>query len=202
MLFSAGAWPGLADGTITVTFRTWKRAQVKVGSTYRPGGVAVEVDAVARVPVAAITEADAEAAGVASVEALLRRLGSPAPDDEVWRIDFHAVDRPDPRLALQQSAQLGEADTAEITRRLDRLDRSSLRGAWTRATLDAIAAHPGVVSTVLAEQLGRDRPSFKVDVRKLKALGLTESLDVGYRLSPRGEAYRSAGPSGGAASVP
>jgi hypothetical protein len=26
-------------------------------------------------------------------------------------------------------------------------------------------------------------------VRKLKALGLTESLEVGYRLSPRGRAY-------------
>jgi hypothetical protein len=26
-------------------------------------------------------------------------------------------------------------------------------------------------------------------VRKLKELGLTESLPVGYRLSPRGEAY-------------
>jgi hypothetical protein len=28
---------------------------------------------------------------------------------------------------------------------------------------------------------------FKLDVRKLKELGLTESLPVGYRLSPRGE---------------
>ncbi len=29
---------------------------------------------------------------------------------------------------------------------------------------------------------------FKVDVRKFKEMGLTESLDVGYRLSPRGRA--------------
>ena len=40
----------------------------------------------------------------------------------------------------------------------------------------------------LAEALGRDRASFKLDVRKLKELGLTESLEVGYRLSPRGRA--------------
>jgi len=51
---------------------------------------------------------------------------------------------------------------------------------------------PGVVSTVLAEQLGLDRPSFKLNVRKLKALGLTESLEVGYRLSPRGSALLAA----------
>jgi hypothetical protein len=37
-------------------------------------------------------------------------------------------------------------------------------------------------------RLGRERLPFKADVRKLKALGLTISLDVGYRLSPRGEA--------------
>jgi hypothetical protein len=37
-------------------------------------------------------------------------------------------------------------------------------------------------------QLGRDTPSFKRDVRKLKELGLTESLGTGYRLSPRGHA--------------
>ena len=48
----------------------------------------------------------------------------------------------------------------------------------------------GWVSSVhLAETLGWDRPEFKLQVRRLKALGLTISLDVGYRLSPRGEAY-------------
>ncbi len=40
-----------------------------------------------------------------------------------------------------------------------------------------------------AGELGRERLPFKADVRKLKRLGLTESLDVGYRLSPRGRAY-------------
>ncbi|WP_225771433.1 hypothetical protein [Inquilinus sp. Marseille-Q2685] len=35
---------------------------------------------------------------------------------------------------------------------------------------------------------GREIAAFKTDVRKLKALGLTESLKVGYRLSPRGRA--------------
>jgi hypothetical protein len=41
----------------------------------------------------------------------------------------------------------------------------------------------------LAEAFGRERLKFKTDVRKLKALGLTESLEVGYRLSPRGRAF-------------
>jgi predicted transcriptional regulator len=37
-------------------------------------------------------------------------------------------------------------------------------------------------------ELEVDKVRFKANVRKLKALGLTESLEVGYRLSPRGEA--------------
>jgi hypothetical protein len=38
----------------------------------------------------------------------------------------------------------------------------------------------------LAHSVGREKMPFKLDVRKLKELGLTESLTTGYRLSPRG----------------
>ena len=37
--------------------------------------------------------------------------------------------------------------------------------------------------------MGRERDPFKIDVRKLKGLGLTRSFDVGYEVSPRGLAY-------------
>jgi hypothetical protein len=189
VLFTASAWPGLRDGSITVTFRTWKRSQVKVGGVYRRvPGAALQVDAVGQVRAGDITGADVQAAGETDLARLLRRLGSPEPDALVWRIDFHRVDSPDPREALRASADLSAGDVAALERRLDRLDAASPHGPWTRATLDLIAERPGVVSTVLAEQLGRDRPGFKVDVRKLKALGLTESLEVGYRLAPRGQA--------------
>ena len=77
-----------------------------------------------------------------------------------------------------------------------RLDRAAPT-PWTDATLRVIAAHPGVVSTVLAAELGMERAPFKLNVRKLKALGLTESLEVGYRLSPRGAAYLGTDRSGG-----
>ena len=41
----------------------------------------------------------------------------------------------------------------------------------------------------LAPELGLERLPFKARVRRLKELGLTESLERGYRLSPRGAAY-------------
>ncbi len=55
--------------------------------------------------------------------------------------------------------------------------------------LAQIADRPGVVSTELAETLSWERADFKLHVRRLKGLGLTISLEVGYRISPRGAAY-------------
>ena len=93
----------------------------------------------------------------------------------------------DPRIALRQRPPT-EAELAEIRARLDRLDAASSTGPWTRRTLAIIDRSPEVRAPDLAAELGRDTASFKRDVRKLKELGLTESLDIGYRLSPRGEA--------------
>jgi hypothetical protein len=114
-------------------------------------------------------------------------------DGDVWRIEFHRLsDEPDRRAELAADDALSEDDLAAVAARLDRLDRASVTGPWTTNVLDLIARNPGVVSTELAATLGRDRMSFKTDVRKLKALGLTESLTTGYRLSPRGRVVHRA----------
>ena len=62
-------------------------------------------------------------------------------------------------------------------------------GPWTREILRLIAERPGVRAPDLAASLGRETLAFKRDVRKLKELGLTRSLPVGYEISPRGRAY-------------
>jgi hypothetical protein len=179
---------GIADGTITVAFRRWRRPQVVAGRRYRTGTGIVEMSAVDVMTIADITDADARQAGYPDPDALLADLLGPA-DVPLYRLRFHRVDEPDPRAVLAADDQLDDAALAAITRRLDRLDRASRIGPWTRATLRVIAERPGVRAPDLAASFGRDTLPFKVDVRKLKALGLTESLPVGYRLSPRGRAY-------------
>jgi hypothetical protein len=77
-------------------------------------------------------------------------------------------------------------ELAEVERRLARLDASSRRGAWTLAVLRLIRDRPEVRAGDLAPTRGQETLAFKRDVRKLKELGLTESLEVGYRLSARG----------------
>lgn len=91
---------------------------------------------------------------------------------------------------LAEQSQLTPSDVADITKRLDRMDAGSKVGPWTRRTLQLIAEQPGVVSTVLARQMGFERYAFKDLVYKLKRLGLTYSLEVGYSITPRGRAYR------------
>jgi hypothetical protein len=193
VLFQARFWPLIADGSITVTFRRWKRRQVVAGHRYRTGHrivgrIMIEVDDVREVDPARITNADAKRAGFPDAHTLVGQLRG---DDDlpVFRIAFHVVDEPDPRSVLAATSELSAADRSEIDRRLERLDRASSHGAWTRAVLDVIAARPAVRAADLAAGFGRETQPFKTDVRKLKNLGLTESLEVGYRLSPRGRAY-------------
>jgi hypothetical protein len=179
---------GIRDGTITVMFRRWRRRQVTPGNVYRTAAGRVIVESVNEVSLARIRHADAVAAGYRTVaEAVADLRGDES--DPVYLLRLRYVDEPDPREQLAHDAELSTSDVEEITRRLARMDRSSARGAWTEETLDIIRRRPAVRAGDLADELGRDMPPFKVDVRKLKNLGLTLSLEKGYRISPRGEAY-------------
>jgi hypothetical protein len=186
MLFEQRLWAGLADGTVTVTFRRWRWPRARAGARHRtPAGV-LAIDAVTEVDPADLTEGDARAAGFGSLAELRRQLERRG-DGLVYRVDFHHAGA-DPREALRQADDLPAEEVARLRGRLDRLDRAGPDGAWTIATLRLIGDRPGVRAADLAAAVGRERHPFKTDVRKLKELGLTESLEVGYRLSPRGRA--------------
>jgi biotin operon repressor len=192
VLFETRLREGLRDGGITLAFRRWRRAQVVAGHHYRTGTGMVAAESVDVVTPAEVTAAQARAAGYPDVAALLADLRG---DDSLplYRVRFRPLDTPDPRDELAATATLTDAEAAALAGRLARMDAASKRGPWTAAVLGQIAASPAVSSEHLAAALGWERPDFKVHVRRLKALGLTISLDVGYRLSPRGQAYLSRG---------
>jgi hypothetical protein len=176
----------IAAGTVTCAFRRWDRPRVRVGGTQRtPVGV-LEFTAVDPVDEADLTVDDARAAGFADLSELQRAQRG---DGQLYRIGLRLAG-PDPRVALRAKRRLSQADRAEIDTRLARMDHASRGGPWTAAVLELIAENPGVRAPDLAARMGRETLPFKRDVRKLKELGLTESLEVGYRLSPRGRAYR------------
>src|SRR5215467_14584672 len=188
MRFEQRLRDGIHSGAIVLAFRRWKRSQVVPGRRYRTGIDLVEVESVDVVEPSSVDATEVREAGYASVAELLADLrGDPALP--VYRIRLRRVDEPDPRDELARATSLTEADVAAIAARLARMDGSSSRGQWTGAVLALIADRLGIVSTVLAEAMGWERKDIKLHVRRLKQLGLTLSLDVGYRLSPRGESY-------------
>jgi hypothetical protein len=168
-----------------MAFRRWKRPTVKAGGRLRTPMGELGIDAVDRVEPDEITEEDVRRAGFEDLGGLLASL---RPEGDLYRIAFH-VRGPDPRVALRERADLSEEEQGEIGRRLARMDARSTHGPWTAATLALIARRPATLAADLAAELGRERLPFKADVRKLKELGLTESLEKGYRLSPRGRAF-------------
>lgn len=185
MLFPARVLEQLADGGVDRAFRRWDRPRVKPGGRQRTAIGIVGFTSVEAVAPDALTDEDAARAGFASLAALLAFVGR-RPDRELYRIGLELVG-PDPRERLRATVP-DEAQQTEIEARLARLDRASRHGSWTRSVLLAIRDRPGVPAADLAASFGRERMPFKLDVRKLKELGLTESLRPGYRLSPRGEA--------------
>jgi hypothetical protein len=178
---------GIADGSVTLAFRRWDRPRMRPGSTQRTVAGVLEVVSVEVVDPATLTEDDAARAGVRSLAALHRLLDR-RPGAHVYRLAVRAAG-PDPRVALRELADLSAAERAAIDERLGRWDAAGGNGPWTRSVLRLIADRPGVRAPDLAAALGRETLPFKRDVRKLKELGLTRSLEVGYELSPRGRAY-------------
>jgi len=179
---------GVRAGTVDLAFRRWDRPRVKVGSRLRTAVGVIEVVSVEEVALSRLRAHDARRAGAASLAALKAALNAQPDRAErpVFRVGL-TYGGADPREALR-AAVPDATEIGTILTGLDRLDAASPIGPWTRTTLRIIDRNPEVRAPDLAAELGRETPDFKKDVRKLKERGLTESLAIGYRLSPRGEA--------------
>jgi hypothetical protein len=176
---------GIKNGSITVAYRRWRRPSVKAGGTLLTAAGLLHIRDVSPVRMEDISEADARHAGYENRRALADELTERS-DGQLYRIELGALEA-DPRVALRKK-RASDSELQGLIVRLDRLDARSNGAPWTRRVLDLIDAHPARRAGDLCTMAGQDKMSFKVNVRKLKTLGLTESLEVGYRLSPRGTA--------------
>jgi hypothetical protein len=173
----------VSRGEVRLAFRRWRRPAVRAGDVFHSSAGLVAIDSVEIVDPAAITAADARAAGFDSVEAVVATFRASAADP-VFRIGVSAAG-PDPRVARSHDENISDADLEAITAALDRI------GPWAHAVLRRIAMEPGVPAAVLAAEHGLPKDVLKRRIRELKALGLTHSLAVGYAIAPRGAAYRA-----------
>lgn len=184
MLFKREFLDGIQDGRITVAFRRWRRPSVRAGGTLMTAAGQLSIRSVTEITQSKISSADARRAGYKSRELLLKDLNQRA-HGQIYRIELGSL-RPDPRIPLRQAPVADDEGIQAILKRLDRLDAHAAGASWTHQTLEVLDSHPAVRAGDLCVLVGQEKAQFKVNVRKLKNLGLTESLDVGYRLSPRG----------------
>jgi hypothetical protein len=178
---------GIANGSITLVLRRWDAPRARPGRTQRTVAGTVRIDDVTEHPGSyRVTAAQARAAGYLDAKTAQKELDRrPAKHTYVIAVSYL---EPDERPELAANDRLSAADVDAIKDRLDRWDTAAEK-PWTRQYLEMIGANEAVRAPDLAARIGLDVPRFKRRVRQLKGLGLTISLDVGYRLSPRGKAF-------------
>lgn len=186
MLLNRLTAEGIAAGTVTLVLRRWDTPRAKAGGTQRTVAGTIRIDAVTeRAGDYRVTTAQARAAGYADAAAAQAELDRrPAAHTYLIRVSYLA---PDERPELAAEDALAADDIAGISEQLDRWDAAT--EPWTRDYLRLIGDNEAIRAPDLAERVGIDVPRFKRRVRQLKGLGLTISLDTGYRLSPRGAAF-------------
>ena len=186
MIIRQAVLEGIRAGVVTLAFRRWVRPTVKAGGTLLTAAGQLHIGAVRVVSAASISAADATRTGYRSRQALLNELNA-REVGEIYRIELGGLTA-DPRVALRARPADTPDELRDLRERLRRLDDRAPGGPWTTRVLRLIERHPGRRAGDLCREMGQEMLPFKANVRKLKALGLTESLEVGYRLSPRGTA--------------
>ena len=196
MLLTLATLAEIRAGNVDLAFRLWRKPTVKSGGRLRTALGELAIGAVDVIDPAAILDADARRAGYPSADDLRAdlfrvrkgvqraRTARPTEESVVYRVEVRWFGE-DARADLRNTLA-GSDELEAILKRLAAMDARSSRGTWTHRTLALIAQFPERRAPELAELEGLDTPLFKADVRKLKELGLTESLRIGYRVSARG----------------
>ncbi len=185
MLIKRDTLDGISEGRITLAFRRWKRPTVRTGGTLLTPIGHLAIESVEPVRLKDISTTEAVAASFSDIDSLQTQLAYRS-SGTLYRIRFRLTG-PDPRIALRERIP-DENELTKLATRLSRWDRTATAGPWTRAYLTLIEKNPGIRAGDLANEIGVGKDRFKPNVRRLKGLGLTESLKVGYCLSPRGKA--------------
>ena len=188
-MFKSRFESGIHAGKITRTYRRWKSRQVKQGGTYQlMRGGAVEVTRIDEIRSSNITNTAATKAGFLTADELLDYIDANSTGGTLYCIEFAYLQnfqKKGPNLNALQD----EADWQALDLKLRKKDQNSKVGKWTTSTLALIGQNPGMPSAKLAPPLKREQRDLKKDIRKLKHLGLTISLESGYKLSDRGRSY-------------
>lgn len=187
MLFKEIHLQGIKSGEITLAFRKWQKVSVNSGSLLHTSIGLVEIGDIQVVNEVDITESDAQQAGFIDKKHLLKSFGKNS-SGTIFQISvrYHS---PDPRIKLREQNELSEQHFIDLKKKLERLDNYSKQGHWTNKVLLTIKDNPNLHAIGIAKLTGFEKDWLKLNIRKLKNLGLTMSHHIGYEVSPLGNKY-------------
>lgn len=186
MLIKQNMLERIVSGEVSLAFRRWQKPTIRAGGRLRTALGELAIESVEQIPLRQITADDAERAGYPDLATLKKELATRTGD--LYRIALR-YEQADTRIALRERGEITPAELTELHERLAKLDARSKFGPWTRRALERLRTHPEERAADLASALWVEKEWLKTNIRKLKELGLTESLLPGYRLSPRGERF-------------
>lgn len=186
MLFKQKILTEIKSGKVSLAFRKWKKASVKKGTILKTSVGLIEIVNVTPTTEEKITGKDAINAGFSTKEELLQSFWNNE-STGLYKITvrYHSED---PRVALREQQHLSQEAFISIQKRLERLDLGK-QGAWTIKVLEAIQQPPRMRAIDLSGITGFEKEWLKINIRKLKNIGLTISHETGYEIAPRGIAY-------------
>ncbi|MBO6637396.1 MAG: winged helix-turn-helix domain-containing protein [Roseitalea sp.] len=185
MLIKRDVLDRIVTGEVDCAFRSWKRPTVRAGGRLRTAVGELAINDVSAVDADTLTDEDAGKAGYPSVDALKADLPT-GPDRNLYRIALRYRGA-DARVALRDDDEMPDHACAALLDELAHMDARAKIPQSSLVTLSLIKRRPERPAVELAAEIGMDKLPFKRHVRRLKERGLTESMAVGYRLSPRGE---------------
>ena len=189
MLFKDVHLQGIKSGKITLAFRKWHKASVKKGSLVHTSVGLLEIGNMETISEKDITDKDAVQSGFTDKKQLLKSFTHNGTGTIVKiSVRYHADD---PRIKLREQTGLSEQQFEDLRARLERLDRYSKQGDWTEKILLTIKENANLRANGIAGLTGFEKEWLKLNIRKLKNLGLTISHNIGYELSPLGYEYLS-----------
>lgn len=184
MLFKAVHLKGINSGAITLAFRKWEMPSDKKGTIQHSPIGQIQILDILKQHEKDLSVWNAKLAGYSSLTALKLQL-SKITSGELYRIVLRYFGE-DPRITLRNQINISQHEQTIILHKLNSFDQRAKAGAWTKTALQLIQDYPETGAEILADMMKVEKDWLKPNIRKLKNLGLTSSLKIGYALSPRG----------------
>lgn len=185
MLFKKKFLTLIENGKIYTAFRKWSRPSVSESGTLLTPVGQLRIKSLNKVEYKQITDDEIIQAGYENRKELDKELAFKDSGD-IYRIEFE-LEGVDPRIELRENVEISNDEMTKVIAKLKRLDASGKVKNWTYKVIEIVDSEPGKYAIEYSSKLGYEKEWFKLNIRKLKNLGLTISLTDGYEISPRGK---------------